>query len=211
MPTSRSHLVTAIVAALAATAAALVTAGGLAGAHNAPSQGHVRLAHTVDGLTIRRTVVVAPSATAATYDAARTSATRVTLATSGPFTVYAKCFKEISNPANPGVYGEISIRTTKGGAVFSSANEDDSSNGFLRPTTPETSRNLLTQSSYAGEVDPGTLNVTDAEDGTFYAAAKGAQLQGTLFLGTKVGSPAVGDGLFGAGDRCLFGGTFTDG
>jgi hypothetical protein len=209
MRTSRSHLVTAIVAALAATAAALVAAGGLAGAHNAPSQGHVRLAHTVDGLTIRRTVVVAPSAIAATYDAARTSATRVTLATSGPFTVYAKCFKEISDPSNPGVFGEISIRTTRGGAVFSSE-ESSSNNGFLRPTTPETSRRLLTQSSFAGPGNPGTLNVTDADRGSFYAAAKGAQLQGTLFLGTKVGSPAAGDGLFGAGDRCLFGGTFTD-
>ena len=202
------HAVTIVVA----TVAAVVAAGGIVGAHNRPDAGHVLSAHKarrankVSGYTRIPLKKVSPSATKDSVPAARDAAVKVPLGSAGPFRVYAKCFKETSSPDNPGVYAEIYLRTTVSGAVFESDDGDDSSNGFLAPSTPEDDRELLDQSSYAGPGNPGTLNITDAEEMTFWAAAGRTHVTGHLFTGTKVGSPEAGNGVFGAGDRCMFGG-----
>lgn len=205
----RKHAMTIVVAVVAV----LVVAGGMSGAHNRYKAGHVLFAHKagrankVTGFTRLPFKKVVPSATRTSQSAAQAAASKMQLFSKGPFKIYAKCFKEISDPSNPGVFGEIYLKTSVGGAVFSSE-ENGSSNGFLTPSTPEQERKLSIMFSYAG-TDPGTLNITDAVDVNFYAAAQQTDLIGTLFVGTKVGSPIVGDGVFGAGDRCIFGGAVT--
>jgi hypothetical protein len=158
----------------------------------------------IAGLKIIPLKKVTPSATNADQDTARANATKIPLFSQGPFSIYAKCFKENSDPSNPGVIGEIYIKTTAGGAVFSSRNEDSSGNFFLAPSTPEVDRQLDTRYSYHG-TDPGTLNITDPNQ--FYAAGGTTVLYGTTLVGTKVGNPSWGNGLFGTGDHCIFGGT----
>lgn len=195
--------------------AALIAAAGMVSAHNAPSAGHVRFAHKAG--TANKTVgftpiplkKVSPSATNPDENVARANATNLVLASRGPFTIFAKCFKETSTPSNPGVKAEIYIKTSAAGAIFSASGGDDTSNGFFGPSTPPADRELLSQSSYAGTGNPGTLNISDADDANFYAAGGNFRVTGDLFLGTKVGNPPAGAGVFGPGDRCLFGGTLT--
>jgi hypothetical protein len=202
---------TIVIAVLVVLGAAV----GIGGAHNAYKSGHVLFAHRagtaakVTGFTRLPFKKLSPSATDA-YEAARAAATKIQLFSKGALTIYAKCFKENGDPSNPGIYAEIYIKTSVGGAIFSSADGNSSSNGFLAPSTPEQQRQLSGADSYAGPYgDPGTLNISDAASTNFYAAVQKTDLIGNLFVGTKVGSPVVGDGVFGAGDRCIFGGTIT--
>jgi hypothetical protein len=194
-----------------ATVSGMVAAGGMVAAHNNPSAGHVRFAHKagqankVKGMQVLPLRKVSVSATDPSEDTARANATRVRIFAQGPLEVYAKCYRSTSDPANPGTHGEVYIRTSVGGTVFD-GDSGDSSNGFIGPSTPESERRLVSQSSFAGVGNPGTLNIIDAYKGAFYAAAGNRHLTGQLLLGTKVGTPPAGNGLFGAGDRCLFGG-----
>jgi hypothetical protein len=199
--TLRKHAVTIIVAAVAA----VVAAGGIVGAHNAPSQGHVTLSHKTVGFKPLALKKVSSSAAAAMDDDARQAADKIPMFSKGPFRIYAKCFTRID--PDPLVHGEIYIKTTTGGAIFSSGDEDDSGNEFLLPTTPEDERQLATTAS----ADPqGTVNIVDSQFMPFYAAVGDLQLNGNVFVGTKEGDPAVGGGLFGSGNRrCAFGGTIT--
>jgi hypothetical protein len=149
---------------------------------------------------------VDPSATAGTDDAGRAAASKVALATVGPFTIYGKCFRNDSDPTNPGVRSETFIQTSSAGAVFD-ADDDGTGNEFFGPTTPETSTQLVSESSFAGPGNPGTLNISDHDAAPFWAAVENTGISGQLFVGSKVGNPPAGDGVFGPGDGCLFGGT----
>jgi hypothetical protein len=164
----------------------------------------------VDSVTTIPLVNTQPSAAENGDFAARAAATPIPLFSKGGLEVYAKCFKNITDPANPAIDAEVYIRSAADGAVFSSEDEDNSGNGFLSPSDLEDDRQILGVASLAGP-DPGTLNVTDAGHSAFWAAAGTSFIEGSLFAGTKVGSPVAGDGLFGAGDRCLFGGTVSSG
>ncbi|CAB4863901.1 unannotated protein [freshwater metagenome] len=156
--------------------------------------------------TVIKRTSVAVSATNADLDTALAAATKVPLASVGGLTMYGKCVKETSNPSNPGVYGRIFVSTTEAGSVFSS-DENDSGNGYFGPATAEAQRAIASVVSYAGFSDPGTLNLSDAQKGGFAVMApSGTSLYGMTVVGTKVGSPTAGDGAFGAGDRCIFGG-----
>ena len=146
-----------------------------------------------------------PSATAATVASARDAATKLPLGSAGPLSYYGKCFKSIANPANPGMHAEVYVETSAAGAIYS-ADSGGSSNGFIDPGSPETDRNVTDTSSFAGAGDPGTVNISDAENGAAHALAGDTALFLQVALATKVGSPEDGDGLFGAGDRCLFAG-----
>ncbi|MDP3893819.1 hypothetical protein [Nocardioides sp.] len=144
---------------------------------------------------------LAPSATNVSEAAARAAAKPVVLFKNSTFTVYAKCYVENSEPANPGVHAEVFLQAPSG-TVFDS-DERDSGNGFI--AAAETERKLADVYSYAG-VDPGTLNII-SEDGTQFWAAHGSSvILGDVILGTKVGSPTAGNGVFGPGNRCLVGG-----
>jgi hypothetical protein len=200
----RKHVVTIIVAAVAA----VVAAGGIVGAHNAPSDGHVRLAHRAektDGFKPLALRKVSSSAADADQSVARDEADEIRLFSKGPFRIYAKCYTVTGT--SDLVVGEIYIRTTNGGAIFGTGDEDSSGNAFLTPATPEEERQLATTASAD---DPGTVNIVDGGDMPFFAAVGKFQLNGNVFVGTKEGDPAAGGGLFGSGNRrCVFGGTIT--
>lgn len=153
---------------------------------------------------------VAPSASQPSTSAARDAASRVALFTGDGFAIYGKCFTNISDPADPWVNGEIYLEAGPG-AVFDSDDEDGSANGFLLASDPEDDRQLARTNSVAGPGNPGTLNILRARDSGFWAAQGTRFIEGNLVIGTKVGSPAVGDGVFGPGNRCLFGGTVRSG
>jgi hypothetical protein len=206
--TLRKHAITVVVTGLGV----LLVAAGIGGAHNNYQAGHVLFAHKagtakkVKGFTPLALKKVSTSVSRSDTETARQDATKITLFHKSPFTIYAKCFKETSQPDNHGVWAEIYIKTSSPGAVFS-ADRSSSNNAFLDPSTPEDNRTLLQTDSYAGTVDPGTVNISDASHSNFWAAGQSTQLTGNLWSGTKVGSPIAGNGLFGAGDRCIFGGT----
>jgi hypothetical protein len=197
----RKHAVTIIVAAVAA----VVAAGGIVGAHNDPGDGHVRLAHKTDGFKALALKKVSSSAASDDLDTAVQAADKLPIFSKRSFRIYAKCFTYVD--PDPLVLGQVYIKTTQGGAIFSSANEDSSGNAFLTPSTPEHLRLLATTSS-AG--DPGTVGILDADYMPFYAAVDNFQLNGHILVGTKEGDPTAGGGLFGSGNRrCVFGGTMT--
>jgi hypothetical protein len=172
--------------------------GAVQGQHLAPG------AAGLHQITLRK---VGPSVTAGTTDGARAAAQRLVLFRNSSFTISAKCFKENSNPANPGMRAEVYLEAGTG-TVFSSG-EHDSSNGFILPA--ETERRLADMTTYAGTMSPGSLNILDSGDSAFWAAHGSRFIQGDLAVGTKLGSPAVGNGVFGSGDRCLFAGTIRTG
>lgn len=158
----------------------------------------------VQGLNRVALAKVATSADSASDTLARAAATPIELHASGPFRLYGKCFRNTSTPTNPTVKAELFIATNAPGAVYD-GDGGDSSPGFLEPGTPEIDRMVTDVASAAGP-DPGTNNLTDSEAGPFWAAQGTSQVTGQLFAGTKVGNPAAGNGIFGPGDGCIFGG-----
>jgi hypothetical protein len=178
-------------------------AGSVPNATRAQSAG---VADALEGMEILRfNTRVAPSATATPQAAARTAAQRVPLIAEGPITIYGKCFVDSTTPGNPLVSAEIFVETSVGGVIYS-ADDGSSNNGFLDPGAAETDADLLSVASAAGIGNPGTLNASDADAGNFYVIAPGLSIQGQLTAATKVGSPTVGDGVFGPGNACIFAG-----
>ena len=133
---------------------------------------------------------------------ARAAAPKVPLLSKGPLSVYGKCFRDDSGPT---VYGAAFIETTAAGSVFDT-DEDDLMGGgtaaeFLNPGTLETDRELLLESASS----PGANFEGHGED--WHAMAPGGtSLNGELSVGVKAGDLAEGNGVYGAGDVCLFGG-----
>ena len=197
--------VVALFAALGATAWAL-TSGSVKARHIAADAVRDKHLKNQDTIKLRK---LSPSATNADQGAAQAAATKVGLYRDGGFRIYAKCFKSTEDPSNPGMHGLIFLEAGPG-AVFS-GDERDSGNGFLQPGDPESDRVLLARASFAGPGDPGTLNAIDADAMPFYAAQGQRFIEGALIAATKVGNPAVGNGVFGAGDKCLFAGTVRSG
>ena len=206
------NLKTVIVAVIAA----VVAAGGVVGAHNNPDGGHVKFAHEAGkakrtaGFKPLALKKVSSSAADADQSVARANADKVPLFSKGPFSIYGKCFTDDSQSDNPWVFGEMFIEINQGGAIFDSDDEDGSGNGLLKPSTPEIDRQIGSTSSAAGTESPGLINAPDASELPFYAAAGSLQINGHVFVATKVGQPEVGNGPFGSGNRrCMFSGTMT--
>lgn len=135
-------------------------------------------------------------------DAARAAAAKVELFRKGQLAVYGKCYRDTTADV---VFADVYIETSANGALFDG---DDELNGgsqgdtaaYLDTNTPEDERQLETST------DAG-LDDTDASEGEFMAIAPdGTKLVGQLSTAAKNGSPAAGNGPFGAGNVCLFNG-----
>jgi hypothetical protein len=127
---------------------------------------------------------------------ARANAPKVPLATRGQLSVYGKCFR---NSAVDTVFARIYIETSADGAVFESvADQREGTGGFLDVGTDEEDSELIATSV-------GTDgSVFDA--GQWYAMAPdGTSVGGHVAVGAKNGNVG-GNGLFGPGNVCLFGG-----
>jgi len=122
------------------------------------------------------------------------AAPEITLLTYGPFTVYGKCFDDGAAQID----GEVYIKTTTAGAVLDS--DDDflnGSSGYLDPGTLEIDREI------ENDADANN-NDADSDASDFDAVLGGTKLQGNVAAYAKQGTPAAGNGTYGAGNRCIF-------
>jgi hypothetical protein len=132
--------------------------------------------------------------------AARAAAPKVTLATAGQLRVYGKCFR---NTTTDTFFALAFIETSADGAIFESGpSQLEGTGGFLDVATAETDRTLL------GASTGGNGSVLDTGD--WYAMAPdGTGIGGEVAVAAKNGTVPGGDGVFGDGNVCLFGGDAT--
>ncbi len=130
--------------------------------------------------------------------AARTAAPETMLWQNDTLEIYAKCLR--NNVAGI-MQAEIYVRTTTDGAMMAGAISYPgtvSGDQFLNVATPESQRLLDIQA--LGTADRARY---DRADGAI-TAANGAMYQTATSIGVKQGSPAGGNGPFGAGNVCMF-------
>ena len=127
---------------------------------------------------------------------ARANAPKVPLAGRGQLSVYGKCFR---NTTVDTVFGRIYIETGADGAIFESGGGQlEGTGGFLDLASDENDRELIATSA-------GT-NSSVFDAGQWYAMAPdGTSVGGRVAVGAKNGTVG-GNGVFGAGNVCLFGG-----
>jgi len=147
-----------------------------------------------------KTLRVAATSAAGTA-VARAAAPEHVLFTQAPFTVYAKCF---TDTATTSTYAETFIRTSVNGAIFSSDSDDKdggATTDFLNTDTPEVERQV--REINTGGADDAELYGNSYSNFTAFAA-DGTALYADTVVGAKNGTLAGGNGLWGAGDACLF-------
>ena len=142
----------------------------------------------------------AVATTGANEAAARAAAPEIPLLTRGQLSVYGKCLKD---SAVNQVRAEIFVRTTADGAIVQGGVTLDGGDGslFLNVATPEVSRRT--------DSEVAAVNAASAASNGFVAIAPdGTAIRSLLYSGAKNGTLAgpAGQGLYGAGDGCLFGG-----
>ena len=149
----------------------------------------------------------APSAFNADQNAAQAAATKLPIASSGPLSVYAKCWAENDLAVNPSVHGGIFVETVQAGSIMdsdaSSLDGNSGLGGMLNPDTAEDDRAVSQISSYSMTA---VANMTSAnEDFEFAAVAPdGRTLTGQVAVATKTGELAGGNGVYGPGPACVF-------
>ena len=131
--------------------------------------------------------------------AARAAAPATELFKKGELTITAKCFRDT---AADQTFAEIHVATSVNGALLDGA--DDLSGGpaatdFLNTDTPEANRRLdaVSATGADAQMDEGEFTVV-APDGT--------HLLGQTTVAAKNGALAAGNGAYGEGNVCLFGG-----
>lgn len=139
----------------------------------------------------------------ASVTAARAAAPQIALASKGPFSVYGKCFTDTSTSRT---YIEFFIATSESGALFNSG-DDDLTGGvdqFLNTDTIEDDRRI-----YQNYANASTSTYVSDSEGHFFAMApSGAAVNGEIGGFVKNGTlGGAGDGMYGAGNVCLFTGT----
>jgi hypothetical protein len=142
--------------------------------------------------------------------ASQADAPKVDLGSRGPFHFYGKCFND-GTKTSAGIYVEVSAGVT---AVFGTEG-DDSSNEPAHPsaTPPTLATGYLTSSSAEGdrEVQTASANAntvnSNGNDEDFRASDGHTVLTGVIGAALiKNGTPAEGNGPFGAGNSCIIGG-----
>lgn len=135
----------------------------------------------------------------ATEAAARADAPATELFAKGDLTISAKCFRDT---ATNSVIAEIYVKTAANGAIFDGDDIKEGGNAttdFLNTDTPEDQSRL----------DRVVAGATSAflDEGEFTAIGPdGTHLLGQTTTAAKNGELAGGNGVYGAGNVCLFGG-----
>jgi hypothetical protein len=141
---------------------------------------------------------VSSSASGASPAVAAAAATAVTLYEDSHFRLYGKCFVDTTGPT---LFATTYIATKQDGAIFDAVFDELSGSGaggYLNVATAEDLREVYGQS-----VASNTAFIAEAAD--FGAtAADGYSLFGILQVAAKSGAITGGDGLYGAGNVCLF-------
>ena len=130
---------------------------------------------------------------------ARAAAPPQELFSKGQLSIYAKCYRDTTADE---VWADIFVATSAAGAVFDGDNFELSggpaATDFLNPDTPEEERPL--------EEDTNALaNDAEVNESEFMAMAPdGTKLVGQTSAAAKNGNLALNNGLYGAGNGCLF-------
>lgn len=143
--------------------------------------------------------VRATATEAATEAAARTAAPEQALFSKGDLAITAKCFRDT---AADSTFAEIYVKTATDGAIFDG---EDELNGGPAATDFLNTGTALVDS----ELDSTTATAADAvmDEGEFTAVGPdGTHLIGQLTTAAKNGALAGGNGVYGEGNVCLFGG-----
>jgi hypothetical protein len=137
----------------------------------------------------------------ATAVAARAAAPETTLFTKGDITISAKCLQVTAG----NTIAEMYIATATNGAVFNGSSDDlqggPAATDFLNTDTDDVDRTI----------DDATAPANDAayNEGELTALAPdGTSLIGQTSVGAKNGTLAGGNGVYGEGNVCVFGGEF---
>jgi hypothetical protein len=129
---------------------------------------------------------------------ARAAAPEIPITSNGPLTTYGKCFKD--NALNV-VRAETFIKTTADGSVLGGLLDGGTGATFLNVATPELDRR--------SDSETAALNTASAAANGFVAIAPdGTSVRTLLYSGAKNGTLAgpAGQGVYGNGDGCFFGG-----
>lgn len=132
--------------------------------------------------------------------AARTAATETTLYAKGNLTISAKCFRDTVADQT---FAEMYVATSADGAIFDGSTDElsggNAATDFLNTNTLETDRVLDDVSATAAdaEMDEGEFNAVGPD---------GTHLIGQTTVAAKNGALAGGNGVYGDGNVCLFGG-----
>ena len=138
---------------------------------------------------------------AATLAAAQAAAPETSLASRGPFELYAKCFRDTTTGE---IRGEIYSRTSVDGAIQEGVDDLPATNATLLNTgTTEEDREIDTQSNTTANT--GGVG----EDEGFLMAPDATAFNVLTYIAVKQGTFPTGNGAFGDGNVCLFGGTLT--
>lgn len=176
------------------------TLGLVPGANLANLANRANSAASVDKLkTVGSYKKVSSTASNADEATARAAATEVPLISGlGPVSTYGKCFVDTdAGPgATPQTRAEIYTRTTQNG-VIQEGDDDLPGNPFLDTTTAEDARQLDTEVT-----NQNTATVNETEFVLHSPDGKG--FNGLTGISVKNGTLPGGDGLYGAGDVCLF-------
>jgi hypothetical protein len=134
--------------------------------------------------------------------AARTAAPETTLMTKGNITISAKCFRDTGGNET---FAEMYVATSANGAVFNGATDSlsggNAATDFLNTDTPITDRVLDDDSATGNDA-----SFNEGEDTIL--GPDGTSLIGQTTVGAKNGTLAGGNGVYGEGNVCVFGGEF---
>jgi hypothetical protein len=136
---------------------------------------------------------------AADLATARGAAPEIPLFKAGSIGIYAKCLRDTTAGE---IQGEMYVRTSANGSMMEGTDDLPGTEGstFLDTSTPETDRELDVE-------DAGVANSASYDEAEgLVTSAQGRAFHVLSSIGVKQGSPAGGNGPFGAGNVCLFGG-----
>lgn len=164
--------------------------------------GTVPSAATFSGYSRKGIVRMAASPSGPDFESSRAASPENPLFSAGAFSVYAKCFNVAGGDET---IGAIYIRTSENGSIFDGSEDELGETGFLNTDTAETSREIATE--FRGANSSGYFGVHSPE---FTAMAPGGTVvRGDVQIAVKNGNLAGGNGIFGAGNVCLFAGEMT--
>ncbi len=127
-------------------------------------------------------------------------AAKIPLASKGQLSFYGKCWRD----GTPETFAEAYVETSAAGAIFEATEEGkmggNSAADFLNPATAEDSRDLSGGASATGAEARIAIYAVRA------ASPDGTSLDGRGYVAAKQGELGGGNGLYGSGNVCLFGG-----
>lgn len=144
--------------------------------------------------------VLATATDGADANAARTTAPEIPLFTKGQLSLYAKCFRDAGADTT---FAVIYSRTTADGSIQQGNDTLPGGNAatdFLNTATAEVDRELDSEDATGNDAD-----FSEAEGALASPDTTGLMID--TYIAAKNGVLAGGEGLYGTGNKCLFGGT----